>query len=364
MKIPQSLARSPKLAKNMSKRQIPSKISARHSKKAKLSPENEEEAELPLHRWRVVLTGDFVFKPKATLEKALRKKGISVTGSVSGKTTHLILGKSGTNEYGRPTGKGSRKYNEAVAKHLFIVSERDAWAVLGGNQTLASLQDKKAEAKVSATKSSPLFKKVVFAVQEAGEEKLSLIRLKKELSERFEIDFSSTRSKNNLKVALTKCVSEGMLEKYGASYKLPELELDAEDCIACEEENEAEAAAEQIKKLVPERGRWRGLYVLSVKKSKMGRAKCRGCGNVIVKGQKQIEVSDDSLFKMLVFPGDCHEGVSRGYVECGYPGFEVVSRNKFFVHDGDCKTAADERYEQEFHRNWQKIRPHVLRSFS
>lgn len=72
-----------------------------------------------------------------------------------------------------------------------------------------------------------------------------------------------------------------------------------------------------------------------------------------------MEVCDDSLFKMLVFPGDAHEGVYRGYVECGYPDFEVVSRKNFNVHEA-CLDQADETFHAEFDRDWRKLRPFVL----
>lgn len=69
---------------------------------------------------------------------------------------------------------------------------------------------------------------------------------------------------------------------------------------------------------------------------------------------------DDSLFKMLVWPGDHHEGVSRGYVECGYgPGYETVGRTKFKLH-AECCQDADEQYRTKFQRDWSKVRPQLI----
>ena len=315
-----------------------------------------------ISQWRVVLTGDFT--DKTLLEATLKERGAAVTSAVSGKTTHLILGTSGVNEYGKKTGVGSSKHQAAVEKNLPILSERHVLGILQGTLTEASLAQAKENAKISATKSSPLSVKVLFCIQETGLDKVSLARLKKELSDRFGIDTGSTRNKNSLKKALDTLVQEEKVIKQGASYKLPDVMAAAElpTCVAdlpTTESAQKESTQSKINKQCPKTGRWRGLRVVSRKKSKSGRAKCKACNSAIAKGETQVEVCDDSLFKMLVFPGDAHEGVTRGYVECGYPGYEVISRKTFYVHEG-CLEDAGETFRDAFDRDWAKVRPHVL----
>lgn len=339
----------------------PSAKKGRTAAKAAADPPTTDDSSLPLDQWRVVLTGDFVVKPKAVLEGAVKDKGGAVTGSVSGKTTHLILGESGVNDYGKKTGVGSSKHNQAVERGLTIVTEREAWAILTGAATADELSDRKRAAKVKATKSSSMVEKVVFCVQETGGGgKVSLPKLKAELQRRFDMNLDNTRSKNSLKSALTKLVDENKLVKEGASYKLP----DAVNVSEVTEEvgwtpgDKRVHVEDKIKKYCPVRGRWRGLYALNTKKA-TGRAICGACRGKIEKGEQQVQVSDDSLFRMVVWPEDCHEGVTRGYVECGYPGHEVIARTKFFIHPR-CKEAAERRCEEKFRRDWAEVRPHEV----
>lgn len=89
---------------------------------------------LPLKDWRVVITGHFVQKPRSELEVALKAAGVAVTGAVSNKTTHLILGDcSKNNEFGKLTGVGSTKHKEAIDRDLSIISESQIWSVLNVN---------------------------------------------------------------------------------------------------------------------------------------------------------------------------------------------------------------------------------------
>ena len=316
-----------------------------------------------------------VFSNKSLFEASLKSKGVSITTAISGKTTHLLLGKTSVNEYGNKTGVGSSKYQAAMEKGLTVLKEREVLGILQGVMTEASLSEAKSQSKIIATKSSPLSIKIIFCVQECGEEKVSLARLKKELTARFEMKFDSTRSKNSLKKSLGQLVKEdSKLVKDGASYKLPDPtidgvdntennipELPTMDTIEFSAEDRENARQAETETLCPEEGRWRGLRVVSSKKSKSGRAKCMQCQQMISKGDTQVQVCDDSLFKMLVFAGDHHEGVSRGYVECGYPnGYDVVSRKTFHLHQG-CLDTADMTYRSKFDSDWRNIRQHVIR---
>lgn len=69
-----------------------------------------------------------------------------------------------------------------------------------------------------------------------------------------------------------------------------------------------------------------------------------------------MQVSEDFLFKMLVWPEDCHEGVTCGYVECGYPSHEVISRSRFFIHP-ECQEEADTQCEAKFRQDWKEVTP-------
>tara|TARA_R110002050_G_scaffold218302_1_gene354224 strand:- start:1 stop:534 length:534 start_codon:yes stop_codon:yes gene_type:complete len=106
----------------------------------------------------------------------------------------------------------------------------------------------------------------------------------------------------------------------------------------------------------PEEGKWRGLYQMTSKAS-TGKAVCKACNEVIKKGTglKQVQMSDNSLFKMMVLPGDVHEGVSRGYVECTYKEFPTVSRKTFWVHP-ECADAAAALCEELFREEWKRLR--------
>ena len=64
---------------------------------------------------------------------------------------------------------------------------------------------------------------------------------------------------------------------------------------------------------------------------------------------------------MVVWPDDHHEGVSRGYVECGYPDYEVISKTKFFLHP-ECLNTGNQQFEEKFHKDWDPVRPHELRA--
>eukprot|EP00339_Tiarina_fusa_P022524 CAMPEP_0117051576 /NCGR_PEP_ID=MMETSP0472-20121206/35632_1 /TAXON_ID=693140 ORGANISM="Tiarina fusus, Strain LIS" /NCGR_SAMPLE_ID=MMETSP0472 /ASSEMBLY_ACC=CAM_ASM_000603 /LENGTH=359 /DNA_ID=CAMNT_0004765835 /DNA_START=63 /DNA_END=1142 /DNA_ORIENTATION=+ len=349
----------------MPKRSVASAPESATKKKAKINAEGKKDNDepLPLTQWRVVLTGDFVVKSRPILEQALKSKGVTVTGSISGKTTHLILGESGRNEWGKPTGIGSSKYNQAVDKKLSIIKEKEIWAILSGTVTTTRLTAHKAASAVKkATKTSPLPTKILYAIQESGEAKLSLPKLKNELTDRYEMDCESTRAKNALKKALSTLVEEGKLEKTGSSFSIASIvedgataaadfELTAEDQSAVREAN--------IKKLCPVDGRWRGLRVVSTQKSKSGRALCKCCGELIQKGEKQVQVSDDSLFQMIVFPRDHHEGVSRGYTEDNFGQDYTISRQEFNIHE-NCQDEANRKFRAIFDREWAKIRPQVI----
>jgi hypothetical protein len=62
-----------------------------------------------------------------------------------------------------------------------------------------------------------------------------------------------------------------------------------------------------------------------------------------------------------VFLGDKHEGISHGYIECGYPGgFDVVSHNKLFVHEA-CKDQANEIFLEKFQSDWSRLQVHMVK---
>ncbi len=61
----------------------------------------------------------------AVLESALKASGVTVTGLISTKTTHLIVGER-TKDV-----EQSYKYKKAVEYAFSIVTEQDAWSSLG-----------------------------------------------------------------------------------------------------------------------------------------------------------------------------------------------------------------------------------------
>ena len=60
-------------------------------------------------------------------EKMVKTLGGLVSQSVSGLTTHLLLGASGTTEYGQATGRGSKKYKDAKKKRRIQIVEFDTF---------------------------------------------------------------------------------------------------------------------------------------------------------------------------------------------------------------------------------------------
>lgn len=110
----------------------------------------------------------------------------------------------------------------------------------------------------------------------------------------------------------------------------------------------------------PVRGRWRGLTQMARKKSKSGRARCRACGELIAKGEMQIQLQDDSLFKQLKGHKSEGEGAGRGYIEVSIPGFgNSIGRTKFWAHES-CAGEAVAKQKAKFEEDWAKIREMLL----
>lgn len=339
----------------MSKRSATSKRAVSSPSTPKNKKVKIEEGEIALNLWRVVLTGEFDVKPKLTLERILKENGVTITSSISGKTTHLLLGnKSGVNEYGKKTGIGSTKHKQALERGLTIINEGDVWSILTTGKT---------KPKLAAKKTSPLTDKVMFCIQESsGGGLLSLVKIKQELQDRFGIKFDHTRSKNALKSALSKLLEENQIEKDGASYKFQIQDIPDESISSTFLSAKPEVAASICEKdYCPEKGRWRGLKKLSSKKSKFGRARCKACGEIIAKGQTQLEVIDDSLLKMVAW-GPEHDGVGEypAYFECGF-SYDTIAKRKFFVH-GNCRELAEEKFREQFHAEWKKVRVYKMRA--
>lgn len=108
----------------------------------------------------------------------------------------------------------------------------------------------------------------------------------------------------------------------------------------------------------PVKGTWRGLFKIGEKTSKSGRAKCKGCNKLIEKGATQVQVRDDSLFRMIKGHEGGHEGASRGYVE-SFAGFSSIGRKTFKVHK-ECLDKADEKGRREFNKDWAKVRTNII----
>ena len=178
--------------------------------------------------------------------------------------------------------------------------------------------------------------------------KMSLQSLKKALNEAYGIDMSITRNKTHLKSALLKCVESQQLEQIGGSYRpFGAKEISSRPCK--NEENQEEYP--------PVDGIWGGLSVQKREKAKSARSTCKCCNEPIEKGTWRLNVVDGSLFQMCIAPGDHHEGVSRGYVECVPPDGKTVSRRSFFIHE-ECQAVAEEKFKREFHEQWAIIQPH------
>lgn len=93
--------------------------------------------ELALEDWHVCFTGHFEQRPRADLEKELRRRGVRVSPSIIHKTTHLVLGdRSGKAPYGNWTGIGGCKHQRAVAMDLPIVGEEEIWERVRTTKTL------------------------------------------------------------------------------------------------------------------------------------------------------------------------------------------------------------------------------------
>lgn len=334
------------------KRKTANKPSTNSSKKPKTavgaaaSGKTPNSDDLPFNEWRVAMTGDII--GIAAFKETLKARGVTITGSISGKTTHLLLGKSGRNDYGHVSGIGSTKHKEAQERNLPILGQNQVMRLLAG-QTMEEVtaQPKK------PPKSATTYNKVLYCVAAANDEqKISLSKLKEALKTDFGIDCSKGASKSALKKALDKAMEEGKLQKDGGSYKIPlpvQVEL---------KQPPPETLDAKIRRISPANGHWRGLRVLSSKPSKSGRAMCRSCEEIIEKGVVQVEVVDDSLFKMLTRKGGLYEGGENGYIECGFPGFETAASKKFFVHEA-CQEDADTFFRSKFEEDWARIRPYV-----
>jgi hypothetical protein len=166
--------------------------------------------------------------------------------------------------------------------------------------------------------------------------KLSLQALKSQLGDARDIDFSNGAPNTQLKKALVKGVEENKFSKLGGSY----VKLGYTEPQVAEEPSSSQRLAPQ----------WRGLKVLKKEAAKSERSKCQQCGQLFAAGAQRLQVMDDSLFKACIQPGDCHEGVSRGYVEGIGPQGETVARRKFFVHPS-CLAAANDSCEAAFYAN-------------
>ncbi len=80
---------------------------------------------IPLSQWHAVLDGNFELSTRAALEFALKSSGVAVSGMISTKTTHLIVGQRTKDiEY-------SNKYKKAVEYCICVITEQDAWSSLG-----------------------------------------------------------------------------------------------------------------------------------------------------------------------------------------------------------------------------------------
>lgn len=302
---------------------------------------------LPFEQWRVVLTGDFI--GISAFKETLKSRGVAITGAVSNKTTHLLLGRTGRNDFGHVSGAGSTKHKEAQARNLPMLTQNQVLRLLAGQ----SMEQVTAQPKKPA-KSVKMYDKVLYCVKVSNDEqKISLVKLKESLKSEYGIDCNKGASKSALKKALEKGIEEGTLGKDGGSYKIP---LQPVEMV----EPPPETVESKIRRMAPERGHWRGLRVVSSKKSKSGRATCRGCDAVIAKGVVQVEVVDDSLLKMLTRRGALFDGEENGEIECGYPGFETAASKKFFVHEA-CQDAANGFFRSKFVEDWQRIRPSVER---
>ena len=204
--------------------------------------------------------------------------------------------------------------------------------------------------KKKTTEKSNWTKKVMNVIENGGEKTISLPALKKAINECYGIDMSLARNKMNLKHALVNCVETEQLKKVGGSYRIFGLEEVEKLADTSEQRDDG-------KYNPPVDGNWLCLGVKKREKAKSGRSSCKSCDQIIEKGSWRLDVVDESLFKMCIAPGDHHEGVSRGYVECVPPDGQTVSRKSFFIHEG-CLEAANEKFEIQFRKEWEIIRPH------
>lgn len=106
-------------------------------------------------------------------------------------------------------------------------------------------------------------------------------------------------------------------------------------------------------------GNWLGLKRISEKKSKSGRARCRGCDHFIEKGDIQLRMGDESLFSMVALNNGWYTKYERNFVKTAFPGFSSIGRVTFFVHGG-CIDEANEKRELQFDNDWAKIRGYIL----
>ena len=195
-----------------------------------------------------------------------------------------------------------------------------------------------------------LVTKVMDIIKNKKGKKVSLPQIKKHLSDEYEIDMNVTQNKTKLKEALGKCVQENKLAKIASSFQL--LQNEANTSISQEDQQKTNTDYSSAN------GIWLGLKVEKQEKAKTGRSTCKCCNKMIEKNVSILKVTDNSLFKMCIFPGDQHEGVSRGYVEDVPPDGRTVSKKTFFIHE-NCLDSANEMFETEFRKEWDVIQPHI-----
>ena len=192
--------------------------------------------------------------------------------------------------------------------------------------------------------------RVMQVIGKENGEKMSLPMLKKKLREEYGLNMNLTRNKFILKRALSTCVEEKKIEKIGDSFQSIQVEN--------KNVNSAEEIDEHSFNHPPNDSVWLGLRIEAQEKAKTGRSTCKSCDKMIEKGACRLKVLDNSLFKMCIAPGDHHEGVFRGYVECVPPDNRTVSKKIFFIHES-CLKAANEKFEAEFRNKWAVIQPHM-----
>lgn len=109
------------------------KSKASNASKAQVSVDDAAVMPYPSAGWKVVLSGAFTLFKKSELKKKLESRNVTITTSVTKKTTHLILGTEDSTTKRGIGGRGSANHIKAQDIGTPIITEQEVWDLINDN---------------------------------------------------------------------------------------------------------------------------------------------------------------------------------------------------------------------------------------